>query len=302
MRQLKVFVTVIIVIILILISLLFDKSYFVTSMSMNGSLLAGDVIIVKTLPAEIERNDIIVFKNPLCEKELLIKRCIAMPGDKIQINNSRIFINDSIQKLPDNALQLFKIWFKKKEFKNINILLKSIGAAVYNCGSEQNRGYFIVNLTRNQNELLNRIAYIDSISWFLQYSEIFYSYDFWQIQNGWTPINLGPVIIPGKEQIIPKNAYIPPLCERLIDGFRLNCSKDLDDSSKLKDFQLSRTEFKSDYYFMMGDNRSFSIDSRYWGLVPGNLFIGKTSLILLSIDSNEAGLKKIRWKRILKKL
>ena len=92
-----------------------------------------------------------------------------------------------------------------------------------------------------------------------------------------------------------------PLWRRIIEVYEGNTFEDLGDGRfRINGEETDRYTFKMDYYFMMGDNRHNSLDSRYWGFVPEDHIVGKPRVIWMSTDANQKFPRNIRWKRLLK--
>ena len=113
---------------------------------------------------------------------------------------------------------------------------------------------------------------------------------------------MGPFIIPGKELRIKPDENNIILYKKILEKFEHVSI--IEDSTKWKvnGNLVSDYRFKQDYYFMLGDNRNASNDSRYWGFVPEDHIISKACFILFSLDPNKKGLRKIRWNRMFKKI
>ena len=92
-----------------------------------------------------------------------------------------------------------------------------------------------------------------------------------------------------------------PLYERIITSYEGNeLSVEDDGTIRINGETVTEYTFRQDYYFMMGDNRHNSLDSRYWGFVPEDHIVGKPALIWLSIDGNRKFPGNIRWRRFFK--
>ena len=116
----------------------------------------------------------------------------------------------------------------------------------------------------------------------------------------WTRDNYGPIWIPKAGETIKLTVDNLPLYNRIITSYEGNTLEQKNDSIYING-QLSDTyTFKQDYYFMMGDNRHNSADSRYWGFVPEDHIVGIPSLVWFSSDKNNSFPKNIRWKRLFK--
>ena len=121
------------------------------------------------------------------------------------------------------------------------------------------------------------------------------------MQTGWTRDNYGPLWIPAKGESVQLTADNLPLYRRIIEVYEGNTLEVTEDGGFVINGTPTDTyTFQMDYYFMMGDNRHNSLDSRYWGFVPEDHVVGKPRLIWLSTDENRKFPRNIRWKRFLK--
>lgn len=116
----------------------------------------------------------------------------------------------------------------------------------------------------------------------------------------WTRDNYGPIWIPEAGRTVNLNSDNMPLYERLIRVYEKNDLKVSDGKIYINGVETDEYTFKQDYYFMMGDNRHNSLDSRYWGFVPEDHIVGRPALIWLSTDANRKFPFNIRWNRFLK--
>ena len=116
----------------------------------------------------------------------------------------------------------------------------------------------------------------------------------------WTSDYFGPLWIPEKGATVKLSLENLPLYERIIRDYEHNSLEVLDSQILINGEPAADYTFKQDYYFMMGDNRHNSLDSRYWGFVPEDHIVGKPSIIWLSTDGSRRFPKNIRWKRFLK--
>ena len=116
----------------------------------------------------------------------------------------------------------------------------------------------------------------------------------------WTRDNFGPLWIPAKGTEIELTTENLPLYERIITSYEGNGLEVKDGKIYINSEEAHSYTFQQDYYFMMGDNRHNSLDSRYWGFVPEDHVVGKPALIWLSIDGNKTFPQNIRWRRFFK--
>lgn len=243
----------------------------------------------------IERNDVLVFNypveknHPIDHRSYYIKRCIALPNDTIEIKNKNVFINHTELTLPENACFNYHV-FPKGEIDNSfwDSLKITEGSRIFTLHK------WLLQLTHRQyNDLLNsnkintitRQCYSPS-----QYADFIFPYD---SVFPWNPDYFGPLHIPAKGDTIEITQHnfslYAPLLERFEKAF------------VSADSLPYQHVFSNNYYFVLGDNRDNSSDSRFWGLVPENHIIGKAEFILFSVNKNPSE-KKIRWNRTLKKI
>lgn len=118
--------------------------------------------------------------------------------------------------------------------------------------------------------------------------------------RGWSIDNMGPIYIPKKGQSVELNPDNFPIYKRIISIYEGNKLEVKDGKYFINDVESNSYTFKMDYYWLMGDNRHNSLDSRYWGFVPEDHVVGKASIIWFSADANKKGniFQRIRWDRI----
>jgi signal peptidase I len=116
----------------------------------------------------------------------------------------------------------------------------------------------------------------------------------------WTRDNFGPLWIPAKGSTVELTVENLPLYERIISTYESNKLEVKDGRIYINSEEAKTYTFKQDYYFMMGDNRHNSLDSRYWGFVPEDHIVGRPAVVWFSSDGNKKFPKNIRWKRFFK--
>ena len=116
----------------------------------------------------------------------------------------------------------------------------------------------------------------------------------------WNEDNFGPLVLPKKGMTIALNDSTITLYKRAIEFYENNKVEVKGNAVFINQKKAGHYVFKQDYYWMMGDNRHNSLDSRFWGYVPIDHVIGKAMITWMSVDSTASGLNWIRWNRILK--
>ena len=112
--------------------------------------------------------------------------------------------------------------------------------------------------------------------------------------------NYGPISVPQKGDKINLTPQNIKLYEDIISNYENNLLEIRNDIIYINNKEVTEYEFKQNYYWMMGDNRHNSADSRFWGFVPEDHIVGKALFIWMSWDKNAKGIKKVRWKRLFK--
>ena len=287
---------------------------------------------------KIKNGDIVVFNGPadnpgypVDKKENLIKRCIAIPGDSLQIIDRQTFINGRLMVNPPTGEQMYRvIWSDKEQYDE---LCNEI--AEYQHSKKLKRSGLLVKFRKLGIDASDSVLDFRSIDTDPNTGEvdaikILMTADAAKTLRTWPGIKdvqiitdpkagpsaglfpgypgmdwskdyYGPIYIPRKGDHIPmtlKNYYT---YQRAIREYENNPSLTLvGNQVMLNGKPIKEYAMKMDYYFMMGDNRDNSEDSRYWGFVPEDHIVGKPLFIWLSIDHDVAWYKTIRWSRMFK--
>lgn len=282
--------------------------------TLPGSKTAKSFIEIFQLPyyrlpgfEEVDRQDVVVFNypgdadnnkdRPVDKRDNYIKRCVAIPGDTVSVVNGVVKVMDQFYPLADNGMRFRMI--KTKENKVISeSTLKAIGLPTDSYIGQYGI-YSIYNTSDLHAEKLKNLEVVDSVYDYLTEGS---SSDFFpnneKIQ--WNPDNFGPLYLPKKGDKIRLTETNYILYERAIRLYENNPDLTFKDGKAyINNTIVEEYEFQLDYYFMMGDNRHNSSDSRFWGMVPHTHIVGKAVFVWLSLDYSKKGFfEKIRWNKL----
>ena len=265
----------------------------------------------------IDRTDIVVFNwpvdtvfrffdtskrrayKPVDKKSNYVKRCVGIPGDNLSIKDGIVYIDGKILQLPERAKPQFsyKIALDGKTPIDFESLFKDLDVTDPAGFIDQTKRDTVIMsaLTESGAERLKNTPGITAV--IRQISREDDNGVFPHI-NKWNRDNYGPVYIPEEGKTVALTAETLPFYKAIITDYENNDLKVNGSEIRINGEIATNYTFKQNYYFMMGDNRHNSEDSRYWGFVPENHIVGKPIFIWLSIDPNGKGINKIRWDRV----
>lgn len=273
---------------------------------------------------KVERNDIVVFNwpvdtvkrffdnskehftKPVDKKSNYVKRCVGLPGDSLKVVDGYVYANGEKIKLPGRAKPQYSYIGKTNgQPLNPRLLYEMYDITDGYSYNPNNNVFIIQSMTQESFERFKNnpnIAMVERLvdSTGIKDSKIFPN-------NGkfsWNNDNMGPIYIPKEGVTVKITPETLPFYKRIIEVYE---GREMGHERKvtvngtkvyLNGQPLDSYTFQQNYYWMMGDNRDNSEDSRFWGYVPENHIVGKPVFIWMSWDSNASGFDKIRWERV----
>ncbi len=232
--------------------------------------------------------------RPADRRENYVKRCVGLPGQTLQIKDRIIYIDGKANKEPDNVQYTYIVKLKQRLNDDI---MSDLGITMEDLASLNTNGY--MPLTNRAAKALRKMTdYVESVELNTTCSDL----DTYPLNGNlhWTRDNYGPIWIPAKGKSIDLTLKNLPIYERPIRTYEGNKLEVRDGKIFINDKEATSYTFKMDYYWMQGDNRHNSLDSRYWGFVPEDHIVGKPIFIWWSSDPDRHGFSGIRWNRLFR--
>jgi signal peptidase I len=266
--------------------------------------------------SEVKRGDAVVFnlpppdpndglKRPIDLKTYYVKRCVAVAGDRFEIRNQQVIVNGQSLENP-KELKFSYIVTAKEQINKRNMMRFDLDSDDYYFlgHSDDDKAIYKMLLTTKQVSELKTASYILSVTddytkGNAPESDIFPAF----YNTSWNGDAYGPLLIPKEGMTININDSTLGTYGEIIRLYEGNEDVQISGDKLTISGKVADTyRFKQDYYFMMGDNRHNSWDSRYWGFVPGDHIVGKGLFIWMSIDEEADLLHKIRWSRLFTRI
>ncbi len=265
--------------------------------SMTGGAPLSEELLNDMARREVWRRYSIIYR-PVDRRDNYVKRCVGLPGDTIQVRDAVLYVNGTRA--------------EEKPTQQLTYVVSTNGTRInpralermdiYRSDQQMVGSVYMLPLTSENAVALQSFVNVTDVTPRISRAGEYEPYIFPHNERyRWNQDNFGPLWVPAKGVTIPVDTSNICFYERIIDVYEDNDLLVENGRIFINGEPADSYTFKMDYYWMMGDNRHNSADSRYWGFVPEDHVVGTPKYIWLSINKEAKGLKKIRFNRFFMK-
>lgn len=253
--------------------------------------------MVRAVGKQAIQSQYTIVSRPVDKRENYIKRCIGISGDILSMSNGLVTINGKAEPMKNTGQIDYMVKFKTSDV-NFQVF-EEMGFVIDRDISALSQDTYNFVGTPVMMDKVKKLDFVASVNTRTAAPGAVEANVFPQDPNRkWNADNWGPVQVPKKGWTVKLDSVSMPLYQRAISTYEGNKVEKVAGGWLINGVKADSYTFKMDYFWMMGDNRHNSLDSRYWGFVPEDHIVGKALFIWMSYDTNGSFFSKIRWGRL----
>lgn len=241
-----------------------------------------------------------VIYRPVDKRENYIKRCVAIAGDSLSVVDGIVHVNGEVQKEIPGIQYVYLVYTNGSKLGDK--VFEQYGISTEEVTYDQPRNLYYLPLTHETAAKIRTLSDVVAVERYINTNITDATFPHNPELYRWNEDNYGPLWIPRAGVTVKLTLENLPLYERIIKNYELNDLQVQDSTIKINGVVADSYTFKMDYYFMMGDNRHNSLDSRFWGFVPIDHVEGKASFVWFSLTPGKSIFTGIRWDRMFRSI